>query len=1177
MQSYLPLETPLEQMATSPLQLSSTQRKVIEYLQRIENEKYPLSKWYHGSIITFANPHNPDRYAQAAHSLRELIEKIPYVINSFLPEKKPEKKVDLIDKRRKIEKDLHKKKQSYSGVWVGKSIDSDVEKILLSIEEYIKLNKTKTRSEKVSYVLHEADPLFHVYEETIQNERKKFIQDCWVKLQKITHHKSNIKESDFSLLLENVEKIILSLSSKEISEEQKFIHDIISQQSPSEEDIQSVLKIIKRFGANYEYFFRNVKNVVWFTPLKNANLFKLTQQKAADKDNRSFYPINYLIKIANINPEKVIEVILNFGDIKNASILYNIAQIASDLKDPEQSFSLCKYVMQYARQNEIFIDYRLIIKIINKWAEGTNASSKQAHKLIQFFIAFQPSTNLPPRPRLEEWDYEQFLDSCVKPRSRKEPFLMSGFLLKAVEQLIPMTLPSSRLDGNGDEDYSDIWCERLNISNRYTAIEAKLVLALVFACEQVFEHAPNDIEKLNECLCAQRWKLFKRIRYHLYAKHPTEQTLPWIRECIVGHAHYSDRIHHYDFQRMFRSACETFGTDLLNDTQQAKIFAEIIKGPSRERYKAWLGKEYTEARFKNYKNNLLLHQLHPFASLLKGKNLKKYNQLLQNHKPVLTDESYPPHLSEGCRTMSFQSPISTEDLLKKTDKKILNYINDWNDPHEHPDDWSIEITFAALAGEFQNLFSTAVMANEKRLDFWLTHKSSIKRPIYIKAMLQAMLKSIEQNSLANLDKWLDFCLWVLQQPNSPPVEGDPAPSEESTDNPCWREARRAVLELVVHCVNNESNIPFSPSIRSSLSNILDALCTQFDWRLDCNQPVLVDEARQVDEAINNIRSYSLQILIDFGLWVRRQLPEDPVDEVTNILSKRIADNAQYPLTRPEYAILGMWFSNLYNLNPAWSTEQKEKLFPQLSLDIWKESFGAFLCYNHPWRKFLELFYNDYKLAIQNIGSFSNSESLNDSIVKSLGNHLFIYYLWEKYSLDDEANLLAQFYDKTSSVCKHQTALFKYIGNNLKNSPKNLEKILTKRAMDFFEWRLGNANPEELQDFSDWLSAECLPADWRLNSFLKVLDRVVCKDTRLSTEIDALYSLLPSYEHLALQCFLKITEKIDPRGYAYFGDNAEKLLSAGLASTNEQVKHHAEQAQENLLKRAYDPFMLPEVK
>ena len=132
-------------------------------------------------------------------------------------------------------------------------------------------------------------------------------------------------------------------------------------------------------------------------------------------------------------------------------------------------------------------------------------------------------------------------------------------------------------------------------------------------------------------------------------------------------------------------------------------------------------------------------------------------------------------------------------------------------------------------------------------------------------------------------------------------------------------------------------------------------------------------------------------------------------------------------------------------------------------------------------------------------------------------------------------------------------------------------------MTFQAWRLKRAEPEELQDFSDWLSAECLPADWRLNSFLKVLDRVVCKDTRLSTEIDALYSLLPSYEHLALQCFLKITEKIDPRGYAYFGDNAEKLLSAGLASTNEQVKHHAEQAQENLLKRAYDPFMLPEVK
>lgn len=750
---------------------------------------------------------------------------------------------------------------------------------------------------------------------------------------------------------------------------------------------------------------------------------------------------------------------------------------------------------------------------------------------------------------------------------------MATLLTEAINDYISKDYRAKGKEINDREDFSDIWCVRLNVSNNHTTTQAKLVQSLVFACEQVYQGTSADIEALERSLSSQRWKIFQRIRQYLYAKYPNNQTLPWIRECIFEHTHDTEYRLHYDFQRMLRIACETFGAKLLNDTEQKQIFDAILSGPSEPKCKAWMGDEYTDEYFHKYQKYFWLSQLRPFASLLSGTYLEKYKILLASADSPITDESYPPTPSE-CRSMSFQSPVSLDSLSGRTDDDILLYINDWNDPHRHPDDWAVEINFSALAGEFQRLFSTVILPDKVRLGFWLSHKPAIKRPIYIRSMLQAMGKDTQENSFANIGTWLDFCVWVLEQPNAPPLGGQPSPSEESADYPCWRSARRAVLDLVDQCVRQEPTAPMS--IRAKLASLLDTLCTQFDWRLDCEHPVILDEgADQVTEAINNTRSCALETLVCFALWVRRQLPDDPVSELSNILSKRLADDAQYPLKYPEYALLGMQFKNIYFIDKTWCSAEKEKLFPRHVEDNWKEAFGAFIRYSDARGVFFDLLRDDYCLAIEKIGGFSKSESLGDGIILRLGQHIFTCYLWGKYSLNGEDSLLANFYDNTSNARKHWAELFNDIGWTLAKSSKDLEKAIVERVMAFFYWRLEAADSEELMRFSRWLSAECLPAEWRLNSFLKVLDFGVWGDIRLSTEIDSLYALMTDHEALAMRCFLKITEKIKERRYTYFDDKAKEMLFSGLKSTNEEVTRAAEQAQENLLKLGHFQFMNPE--
>ena len=81
---------------------------------------------------------------------------------------------------------------------------------------------------------------------------------------------------------------------------------------------------------------------------------------------------------------------------------------------------------------------------------------------------------------------------------------------------------------------------------------------------------------------------------------------------------------------------------------------------------------------------------------------------------------------------------------------------------------------------------------------------------------------------------------------------------------------RAVGDFVEMSLEKDVNVPISA--RNRLFSLLDKLCTQYDRRLDDDEPVLLGQDDQLSEAINKTRSRALKSLIDF-YWVRRQLED----------------------------------------------------------------------------------------------------------------------------------------------------------------------------------------------------------------------------------------------------------------------------------------------------------------
>ena len=514
-----------------------------------------------------------------------------------------------------------------------------------------------------------------------------------------------------------------------------------------------------------------------------------------------------------------------------------------------------------------------------------------------------------------------------------------------------------------------------------------------------------------------------------------------------------------------------------------------------------------------------------------------------------------------------RSPKSIEDLKELSDQELLSFLNKWENVHRDPDEWWIAINFTGLAKAFQSIFKEIIVIDESRLQFWIENRDRLKRPIYVKAIVSAIHEQVKLKQFDKLDQWFNFCEWVLSHPDQRREEGVNR-SDVSREHPDWQSSRRAVGDFIEVCLEKDVNIPITE--RERLFSLLDKLCTQYDRRLEEDEPVLLNRDDQLTEALNNTRSRALKNLIDFGYWTRRQLKNDQADtpEVFTSLEKRLGPECEYVLKLPEYALLGLHYGRIYSLHQEWTVRHKSNFFPQENLQAWTEAFGNFLRFNRPHKKLFDVVRSDIVFALKNIDKFKIESHMTTNLTDKLGEYLFTYYLWEVYPLTGDDSLLEEFYEKTKEDKERWSHLFDYVGRSLRNSGKQLEEGLKQRIIDFFNWRFEEKEPSELKNFDSWLEAECLDTEWCLESNLSILDVCRSGEIEIYTQVDALQGMIEDHTALVVECFAKLTdlavkadETIDIQT-----DKAKSILRAGLNSDDETVRVNAERARENLLQR-----------
>ena len=278
------------------------------------------------------------------------------------------------------------------------------------------------------------------------------------------------------------------------------------------------------------------------------------------------------------------------------------------------------------------------------------------------------------------------------------------------------------------------------------------------------------------------------------------------------------------------------------------------------------------------------------------------------------------------------------------------------------------------------------------------------------------------------------------------------------------------------------------------------------------------------------------------------------------------------MTLPEYAILGRVYSYIFSLDKVWATEHKSDFFPQETLPAWLAAFESFIIHNSSFKPIFEILQNDFNFALQHLSDFKKQDRpARKESIDIFGQRLFTYYLWKVYPLTGKKSLLERFYKQTENNRKHWSNLFNHVGLLLQKSGEQLDQDIKNRIIAFFEWRLEQKQPTELQRFTIWLEAKCLDAEWRLDVYSEILDICENEIRGKPTRLRALCDMLPEHTPKVIECFAKITANT----IFILAEEAKTILKAGRESTDESVRRKAELIRENLLKSG--GFVLPDLE
>lgn len=1098
--SSLPDSCSLYPIKEDEVQLTTELDKEIAQCFEKHERKNALIQKLYGIILVLKDDKNPDRFTQAAHSIRLITDILTRSYKSEVSSNPKDKYDSIIKPIINILKEV-----DHIRFLENKDNRNNAEKEILSIIQDVQSGQSTMNQKLQSYFVgNRADRVLSKEEE----KRIKNILSLWNTLHRqyflsiAKNDESRVDESEFFEKFNHIKRF-WKIACSSVLEGQDDIDSIIGN------GIQSLTRhtkeVIKGFIAKpplYRYFFETLSDPEWFDLLKNEFDSFIVEDKPLKKDEAFplWPPGIYLIKIADKIPEKVAEI---FKDIKtkNPVVIRNALEAILKMPNNVSKTLLPKIDEWFDFYSSGYGALDLFQKYINE-NEWDNA-------LVLFEILLKLKKD--PKTdgvifRSEQVNLDSVYGSFYHKLITEKPWDVVLITEKMLEW--------EQVNKYSSDDFSASWRPAIeehglnwNHGHPNEVLTSILRDSLELSCKNTDLKASVS-EKMQQYL-EKGFSIFSRIAMHILRISDVNNDL--IQKILSKPEEYHNVNTRHEFLKL---ANEKF--KFLSDVGKF-YFLKWLQAPLKPL-------DYLDLSYEDFEK-IQSHQFHRNLCCL-PEIMNAYPVLKEKFEEFETNEKIeaPDMAFHHATFFGPTSPIEDADVKQMPPEDLLKYMIEFKpdlSAWKHNSPQGLARIFEKLVENEPEKYNT--------IAFNLLDKTIY--PTYLSSFLAGLRIACRNQRVFKLDIVIYLGLKIIKtfEWDLPRKENDRSWFDLGTFS--WV---RGNLAGLFEEIANIDSFPLQEIEMMQMVSILKELV------LKDTDPEPSDEDKNTDfvqKCINCNRGKALHALMALALrWVRQnKLTLTETSRFMPGIKELLTDVLNNEKSPSVQSTFGTFLTNLNYLDRSWVKEQIEKslLFPKSEINelIWKAHTEGFLFHCRGISdSFLEIMCPQLELVIKKLPLWKEKET---PYPRKLSEIIMWIFYYKKSSGDKLVEALL----KSQNKKVYQYAI-EFVPRLIENSIESNRDVPWEKLLNL--WNQYIQIPcEENDSFSTWL--ECIKENMNLGEErLRPLIRPILPFLKHGFSIKCLLNFLEfradKETAFVLDLFIEFLKMVPPRMPELYWDN-----------------------------------------
>ena len=911
---------------------------------------------------------------------------------------------------------------------------------------------------------------------------------------------------------------------------------------PSEEVVDKAIAIARTGPAEYEYLFTHITSAGWIEPLFERNFFKDPIPAIREGDTIRFpsWPESqYLAKVADQDPKKVLEIALQIPETDNVRIHEDLAQAACKMPGPlAREWTLHEVPWVGAKPHLFMLLPEELGRLVQHLVETqeVDAALKLARTVLQVRMGEGTESSEPwsrhPVSRLDLWDYGEFLRLRVPPLLEAAPKGTFDMLADTLEESLRIVSSAEEDEYGRFQDYTYVSRPaiedhaQLSKTDHRPELKIALLLALRDGGEATLSQGWATLNEVVGRLEARAPITCWRIALHLlrlFADKAGARDL--IVERLVSPKYFDVGALHHEYLELLRAQAGNLSERDLEALLALIDSSAELRAAKKDEEEALESREIHTQRW-----------LSELKEYLPEGRLSELAALETKHGERRLPDSHIGPMSVGWVVPN--SPKTEEELEAMSPAELVRFGQDWQETdheslHEAPSYEGLGKAVSAVVSKLPEKFA-AVAASLASLP-----------PAFAWGYLEGLSAAVERDEHIEWEHPLRLIRAI-----SPHRDSEAGGLRE----PNWNWANRSALKLLESGLQKEES-GLKVGHRELVWEALVGLSDHPEPTLEYEEQYGGSNMDPMTLSLNVIRGVAMSAVIEYALWLHRNglLARGFTDapNIEEVLSRHL--DAEVDPSQATRAVYGRWLPQLFLVDREWTRGNLQKILDRdstLAFVAWK----TYVTYVRLFNDMLPELLDYYAAATRTMADHEDDDGSGvPTPNEALATHLMTYFLRGQLGLE-ENGLVDRFFQAGSS--KTLGYAMESIGRGLRESPQET----TERPVRLWEWRWtsGAITPPELEAFGWWAASSSLEPVWMLTN----LDRVLSTAKKVDADwlvVERLAELAEYHGHQVVHCLrLMIEGAAEPWSITHWEKGIRTVLSSAMASHDPDVRQASEE-------------------